>query len=59
MGGKKHRDRTPNPERIDAENPEITPEELRRAHPAAEVLPKLIGQTAAQDPLRRSQTRNL
>jgi uncharacterized protein (DUF4415 family) len=57
MKEKKHGGKTPNPELIDEENPEITPEELRRARPAAEVLPELIGDKAAQELLRRGRGR--
>jgi len=47
----------PDPERIDEENPEITPEELRRARPAGGVLPELIGQKATDaDELMRGNT---
>ena len=48
----------PDPERIDEENPEITPEELRRARPAAEVLPELIGQKATDELMRQSRERH-
>jgi uncharacterized protein (DUF4415 family) len=47
----------PDPELIDEENPEVTREELRRARPAAEVLPKFIGQKATDELLRRSRGR--
>jgi uncharacterized protein (DUF4415 family) len=40
-------------ERPDDDNPELRREELRRAKPAAEALPKLIGEKAAQELLRR------
>jgi hypothetical protein len=50
-------EKKPDPERIDDENPELTREELRRARPAAEVLPELIGQKAADELLRRSKGR--
>ena len=39
--------RKPNPELIDHENPEWTAADFRRARPAAEVLPRLIGKQAA------------
>ncbi len=55
MKGKKHSDKTPNPELIDEENPEITPEELRRARPAPEVLTELFGKKATQELLRRGR----
>jgi len=57
MKEKKPAAATPNPELIDEENPEITPEELRRARPASEVLPELIGEKAAQELLRRGRGR--
>jgi uncharacterized protein (DUF4415 family) len=57
MNENKHGGKTPNPELIDDDNPEITPEELRRARPAAEVLPELIGEKAAQELLRRGKGR--
>jgi uncharacterized protein (DUF4415 family) len=44
-------------ERPDKDNPELTREELRRARPAAEVLPKLIGEKATQELLRRGKGR--
>ncbi len=47
----------PDPERIDEDNPEITREELRRARPAAEVLPKFIGQKATEELLARGRGR--
>jgi uncharacterized protein (DUF4415 family) len=55
MKGNKHRDKIPNPELIDEENPEITPEELRRARPAPEVLTELFGEKATQELLHRSR----
>ena len=39
--------RKPNPELIDRENPEWTAADFKRARPATEVLPKLIGKQAA------------
>ena len=61
MTGKKHSgktpDKTPNPELIDDENPEWTAEDMKRARPAPEVLPELIGEKAAQELLRRSRGR--
>ena len=57
MKEKKHSGKTPNPELIDDENPEITPEELHRARPASEVLAQLIGEKATQELLRRSRGR--
>ncbi|MGH9652376.1 MAG: BrnA antitoxin family protein [Bryobacteraceae bacterium] len=47
----------PDPELIDDENPKITQEELRRARPAAEVLPKYIGQKATDELLARGRGR--
>ena len=44
-------------ERPDDENAEVTRAELRRARPAKDVLPELIGETAAQEILRRSRGR--
>ena len=44
-------------ERPDDDNPPLTRAELRRARPAAEVLPKLIGETAATALLRRPRGR--
>lgn len=40
--------RKPNPELIDRDNPEWTEANFKRARPAAEVLPKLIGKKAAE-----------
>jgi uncharacterized protein (DUF4415 family) len=53
----KEKDKKPNPERPDEDNPEPTREELRRARPAAEVLPALIGERATQELLRRARGR--
>lgn len=50
-------EKKPDPERIDDENPELTREELRRARPAAEVLPEFIGEKATEELLRRSRGR--
>ena len=44
-------------ERPDEDNPELTRDELRRARPAKEVLPGLIGEKAAQELLRRGPGR--
>jgi uncharacterized protein (DUF4415 family) len=44
-------------ERPDEDNPELTREELLRARPAAEVLPELIGERAAEELLRRARGR--
>jgi uncharacterized protein (DUF4415 family) len=49
----------PNPERLDDDNPELTREELRRARPASEVLPGLIGQKATDELMRRGRGRPL
>lgn len=46
-------EKRPDPELIDKENPAITREELRRARPAAEVLPQFIGQKATDELLSR------
>ncbi len=43
--------------RPDAENPEVTAEAFAKARPAAEVLPRFIGEKAAQELLRRSRGR--
>lgn len=40
--------RKPNPELIDRDNSEWTDADFKRARPAAEVLPKLIGKKAAE-----------
>jgi uncharacterized protein (DUF4415 family) len=39
--------RKPKPELIDDENPEWTAADFRRARPAAEVLPRIVGKKAA------------
>jgi uncharacterized protein (DUF4415 family) len=49
--------RKPDPEHVDRDNPELTREELRRARPAAEVLPKHIGEKATQELLRGNRGR--
>jgi uncharacterized protein (DUF4415 family) len=41
----------------DEDNPEWTAEDFARARPAAEVLPKYIGEEATQELLRRSPGR--
>ena len=38
----------PNPELIDEDNPEWTAQEIARARPASEVLPKLFGASASK-----------
>ena len=40
-------------EQPDDENPELTAAEMRRARPASDVLPRLIGQSAAAVVLKR------
>jgi uncharacterized protein (DUF4415 family) len=55
MKGRKHSDKARNPELIDEENPEITPEELRRTRPAPDVLAELFGENVTQELLRRSR----
>ena len=42
----------PNPELIDEENPEWTTEQIARARPASEVLPKIFGAQVAQEMLK-------
>ena len=39
----------PNPELVDEDNPEWTAQEIARARPASEVLPRLFGAKAAKD----------
>ena len=51
------KNKQPDPELIDDENPEWTAEDMKRARPAAEVLPELIGQKAADELMRRSRGR--
>ena len=51
------KNKKPHPERIDRENPEWTAEDMKRARPAADVLPKYIGEKATQELLRRSRGR--
>ena len=41
-----------NPELIDDENPEWTTEQIARARPAREVLPKIFGAQVAQEMLK-------
>lgn len=53
----KEKEKKPDSERPDEDNPELTREELRRARPAAEVLPAFIGEKATQELLRRSRGR--
>ena len=46
-----------NSKHLDSDNPELTLDELRRARPASEVLPGLIGQSATNELLTRSRGR--
>ena len=48
----------PDPERLDDDNPELSLEELRRARPASEMLPRLIGEKAARDLLQPRRSRS-
>ena len=43
----------PDPERPDEDNPEWTREDMAKARPAAEVLPKYIGQKATDELLQQ------
>lgn len=43
--------------RPDVDNPERTKEDFAKARPAAEVLPKFIGEKATQELMRRSRGR--
>ena len=45
------------PGRPDEDNPEWTVEDIAKARPAADVLPELIGDKAAQELLRRGRGR--
>jgi len=47
--------RRPDPELLDEDNPEITPEEMASARPAAEVLPKFIGQKTTDELMQQSR----
>jgi len=40
---------------VDDENPERTPEDMRKARPAREVLPEIVGEQTARAMLRRGQ----
>lgn len=51
------KNKKPDPELIDEENPEWTAEDMKRARPAAEVLPKYIGQKATDELLDRGRGR--
>ncbi len=44
---------TSNPELTDEENPEWTEEDFRRARPARDVLPEIVGKKTADEMLRR------
>lgn len=43
-------------ERADEENPEWTEEDFRRARPARDVLPEIVGKKTADEMLRRGLT---
>jgi hypothetical protein len=43
------------PERLDADNPEWTKEDMKNARPAKDVLPELLGDKAAQELLRKKK----
>ncbi len=45
--------RKPNPSRPDADNPEWTQKDMLNARPATEVLPGLIGASAAEELFRK------
>lgn len=47
----------PNPELIDEENPEWTEEDFRRARPAREVLPEILGEERAAELLEQKSGR--
>ena len=47
----------PDPELIDEDAPELTDEWFRKARPAAEVLPELLGAEVAQEVLRPKRGR--
>jgi uncharacterized protein (DUF4415 family) len=40
----------------DAENPEWTPEDMRKAKPASEALPEIVGEYTAKEMLRRGRS---
>jgi uncharacterized protein (DUF4415 family) len=40
----------------DAENPEWTPEDMRKAKPASEALPEIVGENTAKEMLRRGKS---
>jgi uncharacterized protein (DUF4415 family) len=46
-----------NPSRPEADNPEWTREDMAKARPAAEVLPRLIGAKATEELFRRGRGR--
>ena len=41
---------------LDEENPEWTPEDVRRARPASEALPEIVGEQTTREMLRRGKT---
>ena len=41
---------------VDDENPEWTPEDMRKARPASEALPEIVGEQTAKEMLRRGKT---
>jgi uncharacterized protein (DUF4415 family) len=49
--------RKPDPELIDADAPELTPEWFAKARPASEVLPGLFGEAAAKTMLKPKRGR--
>ena len=49
--------RKPDPERIDEDLPELNEDFFRRARPASEVLPGLIGEEAAREALKPKRGR--
>ncbi len=51
--------RKPNPERVDEDAPEATDEWFQKARPAKELLPRLLGDSAAQGLLKPKRGRPL
>jgi len=51
--------RKPNPEPIDEENPEWTENMIREAHPAAEVVPKVVAAHRRGRPVKEDKKRQL
>jgi uncharacterized protein (DUF4415 family) len=49
--------RKPNPELIDDDAPEATEEWFQRARPASDVLPELVGKSAAQELMKPKRGR--